>query len=886
MGVLSIKSIGILIALSFTSQLISIPTLLLESSAIAQTRPHTREGYKMLRTGIQRFEAGNFQDSLDAFRNAFLIFQETGHVTGQGEAALKLGANYEILGEYESSLSYYERAAGFFSELQDRRNQAAALTGLGLVYLRTGQYFQSLTAYQQALNIRKQVSDRSGEAITLSGIGVVYFRLGRYSQALDAHQNALLIRREQENLSGQATSLHNIGSVYEAMHDYSTALKFYQQSFKKYKESGNLAGEERSISSIASVYHALGQSKQAMNLLQQALEISRRIDDPLGTTITLNRIGQVYETLEDFDTALNTYQQALSMARELGNPSTEIIILENIASLLGQLNQPELAITFYKEAVNLSELIRRDITALPEDIQQSYTETVSNIYRELADLLLQQNRVLEAQQVLDLLKVQELDDYLRGVQRSFQTESGIVLREQEQDILQYFVSNQARVVALSEELYRLEQIERSSRTHEQIERIQELRQLQQEALRSFQAFLDSDEIKALVDQLRQTTGATNLELPELNTLRDNLRQLEQNAVVLYPLVLEDRLELVLVTANAPPIRRTQSVKREDLNRGIAELRSALQSPNRNAVTPAQQLYDWLIRPIENDLSQANVDTMIYAPDGQLRYIPIAALHDGSQWLAERFQLNNITAASIDDLDNEPSPELDVLAAAFSQGKYTIPIRNRTLSFSGLEFAGREVENLSQLIPRTEKRLNEEFDSSIVLDMNDFSIVHLATHATFNPGPPEDSFILFGDGSKATLTDIKAWNFPNVELIVLSACETAVGDVPLGNGEEILGFGYLMQLAGADAAIASLWRVSDGGTQALMDAFYTALKNGHTKAEALRLAQTALIESDRSVVEDERADVEIASDRAPSPNGGRNLSHPYYWAPFILIGNGL
>jgi CHAT domain-containing protein len=175
-------------------------------------------------------------------------------------------------------------------------------------------------------------------------------------------------------------------------------------------------------------------------------------------------------------------------------------------------------------------------------------------------------------------------------------------------------------------------------------------------------------------------------------------------------------------------------------------------------------------------------------------------------------------------------------------------------------------------------------------MNDFSVVHLATHATFNPGPPEDSFILFGDGSKATLTDIKSWNFPNVELVVLSACETAVGDVPLGTGEEILGFGYLMQLAGADAAIASLWAVNDGGTQVLMNEFYSALQQGMTKAAALQAAQQALIAEEFLAVGNTRGEdgrvVSISTATGLPASVSDNLDHPYYWAPFILIGNGL
>ncbi|NJN32273.1 MAG: CHAT domain-containing protein, partial [Synechococcales cyanobacterium RM1_1_8] len=294
---------------------------------------------------------------------------------------------------------------------------------------------------------------------------------------------------------------------------------------------------------------------------------------------------------------------------------------------------------------------------------------------------------------------------------------------------------------------------------------------------------------------------------------------------------------------------------------------------------------WLIKPIENDLAQAKGDstgsqTLLYAPDGALRYIPLAALHDGDQWLAERLQINNITAASIDDLNNAPaSGDINILAAAFSEGQHQVDVGDRTLSFPGLAFAGREVENLAKLNPKTETRFNDNFNADIVYEMNDYNIVHLATHATFASGTPEDSFILFGDGSRANLNALKRWNIPKVDLIVLSACETAVGD-ELGSGEEILGFGYLMQQAGADAAIASLWQVSDGGTQSLMDAFYAALRQGpHQKPRPLQLAQQALIRNDYSVVGLDRAGIEVVggNSRQALVSSGQ-LNHPYYWAP--------
>jgi CHAT domain-containing protein len=282
---------------------------------------------------------------------------------------------------------------------------------------------------------------------------------------------------------------------------------------------------------------------------------------------------------------------------------------------------------------------------------------------------------------------------------------------------------------------------------------------------------------------------------------------------------------------------------------------------KNVVESARELYNWLIKPIENDLAQAEANTIIYAPDGQLRYIPLAALHDGKQWLVQRFNINNITAASLIDFNPQSLDEPHIFAGAFTTGRYSFQVGMHKFNFAGLPFAGKEVTEIAALIPNTTKLLDSGFNrDATVHQLNDYNIVHLATHGVFMRGQPEESFILFGDGDRATLRDIETWNL-TADLVVLSACQTAIGG-QLGNGEEILGLGYQMQQAGAEATIASLWTVNDEGTQRLMSAFYQTLQSRKTStAEALRQAQLALI------------------------NGNYNQGLPYYWAPFILIGNG-
>jgi CHAT domain-containing protein/Tfp pilus assembly protein PilF len=746
-----------------------------------------------------------------------------------------------------------------------------------------------LEFYQQALAISKEIGDKAGEGTTLNNIGAVYDSLGQYPKALEFYQQALAISKEIGDKAGEGTALNNIGLVYNSLEQYPKALEFYQQALAILKEIDDKATEGVTLGNIGSVYDDLGQYPKALEFYQQALAISKEVGDKATEGSTLNNIGNVYVNLEQYPKALEFHQQALAINKEIGDKAGEGANLNNIGYLLAKQNQPELAIVFYKQSVNVKEAIRQDIRVLPKEQQESYTQTVEHTYRSLADLLLKQDRVLEAQKVLDLLKVQELDDYLHNVRGNQQTQQGVDYLPPEQQLLAQYNAKLTQIVQLGKELDTLQKIPLEERTPQQEQRRREIEAEQQKLTRDYLDFIRSPQIVALVQQLSRTTGGENLNPQLLRSLQDNLKKLSQDAVLLYPLILEDRLELVLVTPYAPPIRRPVPVKREELNRTIADFRSALTNPSSNAKEPAQKLYNWLIQPIEAALKEANAKTIIYAPDGQLRYIPLAALYDGNQWLVQKYRLNNITALSLTEWEQQPQT-LKILAGAFTQGNHSFQVGNNSFNFGGLPYAGKEVENLASTVPGTTKLFNRDFSQKeTVAQMSDYSILHLATHASFVTGQPEDSFILFGNGDRANFRDVETWPLTNTDLVVLSACETGVGG-KLGDGTEILGFGYLMQQAGARAAIASLWSVDDGGTQILMNAFYSAVENGMSKAEALRQAQIALITKDLSAVGGSRGEdawIEVVSTRTGLPKQvSNNLNHPYYWAPFILIGNGL
>ncbi|BAT53270.1 Tetratricopeptide TPR_3 [Nostoc sp. NIES-3756] len=844
----------------------------------------TSERIMLADIGAVYFRMGQYTKALDFYQQTLAMQKAGDDKIGGIQTLNNIGVVYVNLGNYTQALASYQQALTTLQECCSNYagTKAAIINNLASTNFTLGQYKKSLELAEESANIYSRINNT--EKATKQEIKLLYDYLGQNSQALQQIASRANVGdafgKDSFQFQGRALNLNNIGQIYLSLGKYDQALKLYQQALNIYKENNYKSGIAATLNNIARINANLGKYPQAIELNQQALTIYKEVGDRTGEGVTISNLGQVYQKQNQHDKAAGLYQQALAMHREVNDKVSEAATLKFLADTLSAQNQPQLAINFYKQSVNLTESIRQNLRAIPTDIQKSYTETVAERYRRLADLLLKQNRPAEAQQVLDLLKIQEVNDFIgkrrsqpqttvvvntgqRGSNTEPQPTQKLPLQPQEQEISQKYSAIQDKAIALGQELTKLRQISSSARTATQEKRIAELVKLEQTIAAEFNKFTKTPAVVALVKQLSANSGQENLNLRQLNSIRDNLRQLNKKAVLLYPLVLEDRLELVVVTADAPPIHRSVPVKQTELYQVINDFRQAIVVPYKDSKTPANKLYNWLIKPIENDLKQANAQAIIYAPDGKLRYLPLAALYDGKNWLLERYIINNITTASLTKLNNKPQTSLPTLAAAFTKGDYTVAVDERQEVFSGLPFAKVEVDNLAKTIKDTKVVLDKDFSPQITVpQMNDYKIIHLATHGMLVSGDPESSFILFGNGDRVTLKDIENWSLPNVDLVVLSACQTGLGN-QLGNGQEILGLGYQIQLTGAKAAIASLWAVSDGGTQALMDEFYTALKTGKlTKAEALHTAQLSLLKNNSQ------------------------FAHPYYWASFILIGNGL
>ncbi|MGF1494513.1 MAG: CHAT domain-containing protein, partial [Microcoleaceae cyanobacterium] len=366
------------------------------------------------------------------------------------------------------------------------------------------------------------------------------------------------------------------------------------------------------------------------------------------------------------------------------------------------------------------------------------------------------------------------------------------------------------------------------------------------------------------------------------TLQSGLEKIEAETqevyVVVYVAVQDDKLELVLMSSSGEPIRRSVvEATPEKLSSTIHNLYLKITNPREHTTKgyrePAQQLYQWMIQPIESDLQQMGATTLLFSLGKGLRSIPIATLWDGQQHLIEKYNYSIIPTTSLVDMKYSSLKETDVLAMGASefQDKAALPAVPTELSTITTLWPGQSFLNESFTLDNLRNQRQQK----------NYEVIHLATHADFQPGTSNDSYIQLWDG-RLPISQLPGlnWDTPPVELLVLSACRTAVGDQ---NAE--LGFAGLAIQAGVKSAIASLWHVNDESTLALMSQFYNDLHKSSIKAGALRKAQLAMLQG-KVRLESGQLHTEYGTVPLPPEFEGvtsADFSHPYYWSGFAMIG---
>lgn len=641
---------------------------------------------------------------------------------------------------------------------------------------------------------------------------------------------------------------------------------------------------------ISDLYRILGDIQlifnsydEAIDSYERALKDAQSSRDQSREAVSLNSLGVVYLKTGNFNKAHKIFNSALTLSKVIHDPELERIVLGNIALLYEEQGKPEVAVIFYKQSINISESIRASSEELSRDYKDAYRDSVSGNYRRLADLLIQQGRLAEAQRVLELLKVQELQDFTRSAELA-ETQGTIHLIALERQILAEF---NGLLMELAKALYDCEQTQCS-----QLTALRDQLDTRTLAFNSEVATFRKD----LQDQLAQDPGILSADRLS-STARDVVTaQPGIGTVLVYPLVLEDRVQILIAVRageGGVAFRAVEApVDQVTLWRTVNQFRDLLDTPNSSIETvqsTAAQLYNWLIAPLEQELSVPEIDHLVFALDRSTRYIPMGALFDANnqEYLVEKYAVSTILGADLTDKTDRLSTDVQdnpVLGLGLSQ-----PVDG----FSALRHVSQEVNAIVDTNTPDSQGL---YPGQVLLD-DDFTYVnlrdalagnrmlHIATHASFQLGLPQNSFLLGSEG-RITIDRIQLlgnYGLNNVHLVVLSACETAVGG-PDDNGIEIPGISYYFLGGGAKSVMASLWLVNDHSTSLFMQEFYRQLATGQTsKAEALRTAQRAFIQNEGTIVDAWQRGFVVDE---PIGTDAHSLSHPYYWSPFILIGNGL
>ena len=830
------------------------------------------------------FALSHHDTAVEYYEQALAISREIGNRSIESTVLDGLGDEYKEFGKPDRAIEFYEQALVISRELKNRNGESAVIGNLGLLYATIGEYEKSIKYHEQSLALARASKDRFTEGVELGLIGYTYRLLGQYETAIRYYQQGIQIARDLKIRVGEGMGLNEMGNAYSGLGRYQIAIGYYEQALTIERQVKNRAVESWTLNDMGTAYLRLKDAAKAIEFYNQALAIAREIKDRATEGEATNNLGLAYLSLRQSQRAISSGEEALVIARQVKNRRNEHDALFGLMQAHQADRQPYLAIFYGKQAVNVVQSIRSDNRGLSDASRRAFVDHRKETYRTLANLLISRGRLLEAQQVLNLLKEQEFFDYIRRNERAAGPSGRADLTSEESEWASRYRTASETLVGKGAEMQTLQdRIKKQPALAGSTDIQRQFADLQKDleaGNRAFQQFLDGFKqyFAAKADRAPLT-----INLRDTEALKTDLGELKHGSVAIYTLVTPDRYVAMLVT---PRVQRAYETKieSEDLNQKIAAFREAIEDPRSNPLPLAQEMYRILIpEALAGDLKQARAETLMWSLDGALRYVPVTALHDGKQYLIEKYRMAVFTPASNARLKELPQARWKGVAFGVTEAR---------AGFDPLPGVSEELRSIVRENPGERGVL----DGRRLLDAQftraafqrelaiGYPVVHVASHFQFRPGDETQSFLLLGDGSQLTLADLKAADtiFAGVDLLTLSACSTGLGDVKTSDGSEVEGFGVLAQRKGAKAVVASLWPVADASTGLLMREFYRFRQSAPnlTKIEALRRAQLQLMRG---------------TNKPTAPSGERTVGgrlvpgdyrHPFYWAPFFLMGNWL
>ena len=745
---------------------------------------------------------------------------ESHDVSSAAGSSMKEGAQAFERGAFSEALSHWKQAADLYKGSGNTPGQVEALVLSSQASMGLGQSKQALQSLELALALTQKSGDPLVEAPILGHIGRAYLTLRQLPEATEYLQQASALVKKQHSDPLMATILNDLGILSVLKQQDRTALDAFQESVTHAQSAGLPLLASTARTNAARVLLRLNQPTESRLALDAALDHIKDVIPPSrNTSLGLIGIALAYQRLvpvlpQDRDALLlrtaGVLQEATTIAEQQGDKRT----LSYALGHLGHLYETEFRMD---EALQLTR--RALFAAQSVDAPESLYRWQWQLGRQLAATGQLDNAIASYRQATVTLQPIRVEVAQASSDGAF--------------------NGQDTVKPLFFELADL-LLQRASLTDD-TKAVEGYLLAARDAIEAYKTAELRDYFKDdCVDAVRSRLIAFD--------------RLSPDTAVIYPILFNSRLEL-LISLPSGLKRVSVPVTADQLTQEIRTFRRFVEKRTTREYLPhAQQLYDWLIRPLEADLSRLNITTLVFVPDSALRTIPLAALHDGSSFLINKFALAMTPGLTLTDPRPLNRDNLRFLTAGLTKS---------VQGFPALPYVADEVESIHQLY-KSDQLLNNAFQTSRLereLREGRYGGLHIATHGKFSTDV-NDSFLLTFDGklSMQTLDQlIGLFRFRQepLELLTLSACQTGVGD-----DRAALGLAGVALKAGARSALATLWFINDEASATLISEFYRQLRNpALSKAVALQ-----------------RAQIKLLNDRV--------YEHPAYWSPFLLMNNWL
>ncbi|MCY6493851.1 CHAT domain-containing tetratricopeptide repeat protein [Leptolyngbya sp. GGD] len=878
---------------------------------------------------------GEYGKSVEALQIVLKLAPKNKVFLLEAVAVNELAIVYEALGEYQKIIDEIEPRLPQVRTLRSPTIESPLLAVLGYAYASVGDTQKGKASVEQGLAIAQKLKNPYLESLALSRLSYVYINRNDYSKALQLAQQSLQIAQTLKSPPLAVDAQYHLGEIYNVLGDYKKSREYYEQVLATFKQLNNRRGEGVALLILAqnafnqgnpsttidqaqqafSIFQAikeprlatfaqrvlatgygeLGNDAKAMEVAQASLTFARTTKNRLWEKQSLALIGSIHRKFGRHQQAIDAYEQALAIPSDNQITGANAFIYAGLARTRNALKQPTVAITHYKQAIENIQAVRRAIVGLPPELQRTFLDAtvdldrrkVSDIYRELAALLNDQGEIGEAVKVMELLKDQELKETKTA---SPTQPAKVTLSDVQEKIRQ----QHGTLIALGQKIDECQN--KAGNSPQQCSELIRQRQVIVERYATENREID----KQINDRRAKDRDFLDPGDPYQRQAIE-LTEQQPDGVLIYPLVLNDRIQILVASRGKIVQKFETKVEQTKLNQTVEKFQELLRDKNsdlKEVQATGQKLYTWLIQPLEQELKAGKIKHLVFALDRSTRYIPMAALFDGKQYLIENYTIATVLSAEKTDLSDKGKLPNDrdsirVLGMGLSQ---------KVPNWDSLPNVPQELDAIVRQTKQEKgifmgnKFLDPAFTFETLRDnLHGHHILHLATHGKFVPDQPAESFILLGNGEKLKISQFGTLpDLFDVNLVTLSACETALGQTRNGDGLEIASVSSAI-LARSKSVMASLWRVGDNSTRLLMEGFYSQLaqKQSLTKAESLRNAQLALLRNQiksspdktRSLPEADWVEGKPgARSRTDTPAPG--TTHPYHWAAFILIGNSL